>query len=116
MAVLLGGVWNDTRKSWKINLIKTANLSVTSFLDQDLQSRACALTYRTILAIVPALALLCAIGRGFGLQDVLMTQLINYLPSQSQALKSAFGFVDSYLSEASGAFSWALALCFCCGR
>lgn len=96
------GVWNDNRKTWKVKLIKTANLTVKSFLDQDLQSKACALTYRTILAIVPALALLCAIGRGFGLQDILMNQLIHYLPSQKQMLVTAFGFVDSYLSEASG--------------
>ena len=59
----VSGVWNDNRKTWWVNLIKTANLSVTSFLSQDLQSRACALTYRTLLAIVPALALLFAIGR-----------------------------------------------------
>ncbi|MCM1349263.1 MAG: YihY/virulence factor BrkB family protein [Firmicutes bacterium] len=96
------GVWNDTRKTWKVNLIKTANLSITSFLDQDLQSKSCALTYRTLLAIVPALALLCAIGRGFGLQELLKQELIKYLPSQAQVLQSAFGFVDSYLSEASG--------------
>lgn len=96
------GVWNDTRKTKKVNFIKTVNLSVTSFFSQDLQSRACALTYRTILAIVPALALLCAIGRGFGLQDVLKNELIKYLPSQRQVLQSAFGFVDSYLNEASG--------------
>ena len=98
----VSGVWNDNRKTWWVNLIKTANLSVTSFLSQDLQSRACALTYRTLLAIVPALALLFAIGRGFGLQDVLKDQLIKYFPSQRQMLQQSFGFVDSYLSEASG--------------
>lgn len=96
------GVWDDTRHTWKIDLIKTVNLSVRSFLSQDLQSRACTLTYRTLLAIVPALALLFAIGRGFGLQDVLQTELIRYIPSQRQVLQQAFGFVDSYLSEASG--------------
>ncbi len=96
------GVWNDSRRNWKVNLVKTVNLTVTSFLNQDLQSRSCALTYRTILAIVPALALLFAIGRGFGLQDVLKDELIKYFPSQQQVLTQSFGFVDSYLSEASG--------------
>lgn len=95
-------VWNDTRKNWKVNAVKTANLSIRSFLDQDLQSRACALTYRTLLAIVPALALLLAIGRGFGLQNVLQDELVKYFPSQSAVLQQAFGFVDSYLKEASG--------------
>lgn len=96
------GVWNDSRKTWQVNLLKTINLSVSSFLSHDLQSRACALTYRTLLALVPALALLLAIGRGFGLQQILQDQLIKYFPSQHTVLNAAFGFVDSYLKEASG--------------
>ncbi len=95
-------VWNDNTKSFKVNMIKTVNLSVRSFLDQDLQSKACAMTYRTILAIVPALALLFAIGRGFGLQATLQSQLIKYFPSQQTLLQQAFHYVDSYLNEASG--------------
>ena len=72
-----------------------------SFLDRDLQSQACALTYRTLLAIVPALALLFAIGRGFGFQNIMESQIESYLPSQRMALHAAFGFVDSYLEQAS---------------
>lgn len=95
-------VWNDSGNNWKIRTVKVVNLSVRSFLNSDLQSQSCALTYRTLLSIVPALALICAIGRGFGLQDVLMQELINRLPSQAAVLRTAFGFVDSYLSQASG--------------
>lgn len=95
------GVWADTRNDWRIDLIKTLNLSVSSFLNADLQSRAAALTYRTMLAIVPALALVFAIGRGFGFQNLLQTQLFNYFPAQRKALEQAFGFVDSYLAQAS---------------
>ena len=94
-------VWSDTRSSFKVNLIKTLNLTIRSFLSSDIQSAACALTYRTLLAIVPALALLFAIGRGFGFQNLLTSQLFNYLPSQQRALETAFKFVDSYLAQAS---------------
>lgn len=95
------GVWRDQSHSWKTNLVKTLNLSVRSFLSTDLQGQACALTYRALLAIVPALALLFAIGRGFGFQDVLKEQLYSYFPSQKSALNTAFNFVDSYLAQAS---------------
>ncbi|MDE6490837.1 MAG: YihY/virulence factor BrkB family protein, partial [Muribaculaceae bacterium] len=95
------GVWGDTRSSFKVNMIKTINLSVRSFLSADLQSTACALTYRMLLAIVPALALLFAIGRGFGFQNILTTQLFDYFPSQQKALETAFRFVDAYLAQAS---------------
>lgn len=96
-----GGVWSDTRRHWTIDLIKTLNLSVRSFLNSDLQNRAAALTYQTLLAIVPALALLFAIGRGFGFQNLLQTQLFSSFPAQTDALKTAFSFVDSYLAQSS---------------
>lgn len=96
------GVWSDQRRSMKVNVIKTLNLTIRSFLSTDLQSKACALTYQTLLALVPALALVCAIARGFGYQDNIETILIGQFPSQSEALKAAFSFVDSYLQQASG--------------
>lgn len=95
------GVWKDTRRNIGVNLIKTINLTVRGFLDGDLQSQACAMTYRTLLAIVPMLALLLAIGRGFGLAELLQQQLYNYFPSQQKVLSVAMNFVDSYLAQAS---------------
>ena len=95
------GVWEDPRRTWKVALTKTLNLSVRSFLDTDLQVRAASLTYNTVLAIVPALALIFAIGRGFGFQNLLEKQLLSYFPAQSQALTAGLKFVDSYLNQAS---------------
>lgn len=95
------GVWEDHRDTLKVNFIKTANLTVKTFMDSDLQSKACAMTYRTLLAIVPALALVFAIGRGFGFQNILQNQLFTYFPSQHRALEMAFSFVDSCLAQAS---------------
>lgn len=97
----LTGVWRDRRNSLTVRLVKTINLTVKSFLSADLQSTACALTYRLLLAIVPALALLFAIGRGFGFQNILTSQLFSYFPSQQHALEVAMRFVDSYLAQAS---------------
>lgn len=95
------GVWEDASRNWKVNVVKTLNLTVRSFFNSDVQSRACAMTYSTLLAIVPALALLFAIGRGFGFQNLLQSQLFRYFPSQQKALETAFRFVDSYLTQAS---------------
>lgn len=95
------GVWEDKRNNLKVNIIKTINLTVRTFMSSDLQSRACAMAYRTLLAVVPALALLFAIGRGFGFQNILQNQLYQYFPSQHRALDMAFSFVDSCLAQAS---------------
>ncbi len=96
-----GGVWHDRRRSAGVTVIKTLNLSVRSFLNHDIQSQACAMTYRTLLAIVPALALIFAIGRGFGLQKSLTDELFHIFPAQRQAVSYAMNFVDSYLSQSS---------------
>jgi membrane protein len=95
------GVWKDARDSIGVRIIKTLNLSFKSFFNKDLQSASMALTYSTVLALVPALALLFAIGRGFGFQNLLQDSLYRYFPSQTTAITKSLEFVDSYLSQAS---------------
>lgn len=95
------GVWSDTRDKPLVNLTKTINLSVRSFFNVDLQSQAAAMTYRTLLSIVPALALLFAIGRGLGFQNIIESELFSFFPSQRDVLTNAMKFVDNYLSQAS---------------
>ncbi len=95
------GVWTDPRKSWKIDVVKTLNLSARSFMSSDLQNKAAAMTYQTILALVPALALLFAIARGFGFQNLIKSQLFNTLSSQQRILEVASNYVDSYLAQSS---------------
>ena len=99
--VVMGGVWKDTRTTVGVRIIKTLNLSISAFLDRDLQRNSMALTYSTVLAIVPAFALLFAIARGFGFQQTIESTLYGYFPSQATAITTALGFVDSYLSQAS---------------
>lgn len=97
----IAGVWSDPRDNLKVRVIKTINLTVSSFLDRGLQIRSMALTYNTVLAIVPAFALLIAIGRGFGMQDSLARELFVFFPSQAKAIATGLTFVDSYLKQAS---------------
>lgn len=93
------GVWKVNSSSPWVNIVKTANLSVRSFMSGDLQSQSMAMTYRTLLAVVPALALLFAIGKGFGLQGELADELFKMFPAQQTAIRYAMSFIDSYLSS-----------------
>lgn len=96
-----GGVWADTSTSIWVRIIKTGNLAFSSFADRNLQIRSMSLTYSTVLALVPAFALLFAIGRGFGFQNILEQSLYSYFPAQEKMISFVLGFVDSYLKEAS---------------
>ena len=88
-----------------INLVKTIYISIRRFIEDDLMSKASALTYSTLLAVVPALALIFAIAKGFGFQNIIQSQLFDYIPAQKEALSHALTFVDAYLNQAqSGVF------------
>lgn len=94
------GVWSDPRDTIGIRIVKTGNLTMSAFFNSSLQNKSMSLTYQTVLSIVPAFALLVAIGRGFGLQDMLQSQLYQFFPSQSKGITTALQFVDSYLNSA----------------
>lgn len=99
------GVWSERRVTFTVKLVKTVNLSVRSFMSSDIQSQACAMTYRTVLAIVPALAMLFALARGFGFQEVIEGEVYSIFHAQREAVSRMLSFVDSYLSQtAEGVF------------
>lgn len=95
------GVWREPRNTFKVRVIKTLNLSVVAFLDRGLQSKSMALTYSTVLGIVPVLALLFAIARGFGFQNLIQKEIFTQFPAQQKALETALTFVDSYIKSTS---------------
>ena len=71
-------------------------------MNDNLTVKASALTYNTMLAIVPLLAVLLGIAKGFGFQETVRQELLNYFPSQTLELDKAFLFVESYLTQAQG--------------
>lgn len=87
-------------RHYLMNIAKTLILSVRFFLNDRLQEKASALTYNTMLAIVPVLALLLAVSRGFGFQNVLEQQLLEFFPGQEKLITFTFEFVDNYLQQA----------------
>lgn len=89
-------------KVFYINIIKTIILAVRGFLNDNLQTKAAALTYNTMLAIVPLLAVLLGIAKGFGFQETVRDELLAYFPGQEAELHKAFEYVESYLIVAQG--------------
>lgn len=105
-------IWHVTEYKLHIHILKTLNLSVRCFLNEKLQEKASALTFSTILAIVPALAMLFAICKGFGFQHIIQSQLFDYFPAQRNALEYMLGFVDQYLDQMKGGVFVGIGLCF----
>jgi membrane protein len=85
-----------------IRIIKTLILAVRGFLNDNLQTKASALTFNTLLAIVPLLAVILGIAKGFGYQDTVCRTLIDYFPQHAAPLTRVFSFVENYLTLAQG--------------
>lgn len=92
-------VWKCKDNNVFIHIIKTLNLSVRCFLNEQIQQRASALTYHSLLSIVPALVVLIAISKGFGFYTAVENLLYDSIPAQRDALQYAFTFVDAYMEQ-----------------
>lgn len=89
-------------KVFYFNAIKTVILAVRGFINQELQTKASALTFSTLLSIVPMLAVIVGIAKGFGLQDTVRQEFFTYFPGHELELIKAFEYVERYLAEAQG--------------
>jgi membrane protein len=69
----------SNNKNILYNAIKTIILTVRNTQEQNIPASARSLTYRTILSIVPLLAILFAIARGFGIENILENTVFNFL-------------------------------------
>ena len=92
-----------TRTKYNIyNIIKTIYLCIDRFIEDRIMTKAAALTYSTLLATVPILAILFAIARGFGFSNIMEHQLHQGLGGNTETTRTIMQFVDSYLSETKG--------------
>ncbi len=85
-----------------IYLAKTLILAVRGFRREDLQTRASALTYSTLLSVVPMLAVVVGIASGFGVRDTIQSSLYDYFPAQAHQISRAIEFAQNYLSMTRG--------------
>ncbi len=92
-----------TRRTFSLyNIIKTVYLCINKFSTDRIMNKASALTYSTLLAIVPILAILFAIARGFGFDNLMEYQIRHGLAGNPETTEAIFSFVDSYLSQTKG--------------
>ena len=72
-------------------------MTIRFFTAKRVMAKASALTYSTLLAIVPILAVVFAIGRGFGYNKYIEVWFRDLLASQPQAADIIIEWVNSYL-------------------
>ncbi len=90
------------RKSVLIKTVRIIVLSVKNFLNDQCYLRASAITFYSMLSIVPVLALLIGIAKGFGYEDKLQQYLIERFTEQQQVIDKIFVFARSMLESSKG--------------
>lgn len=85
-----------------VGIIKVVYQTIRSGIERDLIGKASALTYSTALSIVPMLAIIIGIAKGFGLQMVVRKALNDAMPGQQEQLDQAFVYVENYLNQVQG--------------
>lgn len=86
-------------------LLKVTYLSINRYVNDRVQMRAKALTYSTLFSIVPIMALLFAIAKGFGFSNLMESLLRKGIAVGGNTVDTIMNFIDSYLEHAhSGVF------------
>lgn len=97
------GIWQVSRDDVSplvyllYSILKKLILTIRFFTTKRVMSQAAALTYSTLLAIVPIMAVVFAIARGFGYNKYIEMWFRDAFKSQPQAADIIVEFVNSYL-------------------
>lgn len=87
------------RKTFLIRQSRVYILAFKGFFEDRAAVRAAALTYFTMLSIVPVFAIAFAIARNFGFEDILHRFINNNMQEQEELMTWVTGMVDNLLSE-----------------
>ena len=93
----LGGL-----KSLAVKIVRIILLSIRGFYEDKLPLRASALTFYSLLSLVPVLAMIFGIAKGFGFQSILEKRLLENFSGQKELLTQLMGYANSMLQSTKG--------------
>ncbi len=100
MNFLTVGIWRiplkkvSRAKVFIIRQLRIILLSMRGFNEDNCILRASALTFYSLLSVVPVAAIALGIARGFGYQSVFKEQLLNRFPGQEVAVTKIMDFFN----------------------
>lgn len=83
-------------------ILRTIALVVRGFTSKNLNATAKSLTFSLIFAIVPILAMIVAVAKGFGVETVIEKQLNNSFIGETGLVPTIMEMVQRYLETAQG--------------
>ena len=80
--------------------------------EDKVELHAAALTFYTLMAIVPIAAMLFALAKGFGISEQLQQVLWNAFPNQDEVIEQVMAFAENALNNAKGGWLGSLGILF----
>ena len=89
-------------KSFFLRQLRIIVLAVRGFDEDKCMLRASALTFYSLLSIVPVIAMMFGVAKGFGLQKRIEIEVLKKMQGQEEVGKRIIDFANSLLENASG--------------
>lgn len=89
-------------RRWLVATLRVIYMTVATYVREGVGGLASSLCYSTVLSIVPMLAVIVGIAKGFGLQNDVRVALNNALPGHQVELDKIFAYVENYLQQVQG--------------
>ena len=102
------GIWRirlqdmPKKKSFFLNYLRVLVLTLRKFDSDHCSLRASALTFYTLLSIVPVVAMAFGVAKGFGYEDMLRDQLLERFAGQEEVFTIIIGFAHTLLENTRG--------------
>ena len=90
------------RKAFLYRQLRIWMITLSEFQKDKCPEKASALTYFSLLSVVPVMAMAYGIATIFGLEDFLRKEIEKYLTGQQEVLEYIMQFADKMLSTSSG--------------
>ena len=90
------------RKSFFIKQLRILLLAIRGFHGDKCPLQASALTFYSILSVVPVVAMAFGVAKGFGFQKLLEKQLLEKFPGQEEVMMQVVNFALSLLENTKG--------------
>ncbi len=91
-----------TSKWFLIRLLRIIILSLRGFAEKRTQLRAASLTFYSLLSIVPVVAMIFGISKGFGFERALEKQLMEKLAGHEEVISRVIEFAHALLENTQG--------------
>ena len=100
------------KKSFFIRQLRIVVLAVRGYAEDKCKFRASALTFFSLLSIVPVIAMMFGIAKGFGLQEKVEAQILEKMQGQEEIAQRLIEFSNSLLENAKGGFMAGIGVVF----